>query len=73
PTLDELKGDIYQSQGKIAEARAAYTSAATALQARDEHRPLLDVKMADVGLAPLAPKKTDADKAKPTDSESSSS
>ncbi|HEX4870189.1 MAG TPA: tetratricopeptide repeat protein [Moraxellaceae bacterium] len=72
PTIDELRGDIFQAQGKIAEARAAYEAAAKTLQARDERRPLLDVKMADVGLAPLEPKKPAA-KAKAADTESSSS
>lgn len=73
PTVEELKGDIYQAMGKVAEARTAYLAAAKALQERDERRPLLDVKMADVGLAPLAPKKPADDKAKAADKESSSS
>jgi predicted negative regulator of RcsB-dependent stress response len=59
PTLEELKGDIYQAQGKLPEARKAYEAAALALQERDERRPLLELKMADVGLAPLEPKKKD--------------
>lgn len=70
PTIEELKGDIYQAQGKIAEARTAYEAAARALQARDERRPLLELKMADVGLAPPEAKK---EAAKPADKESSSS
>lgn len=70
PTLEELKGDIYQAQGKTAEARSAYEAAAKALQERDERRPLLELKMADVGLAPLEPKKDEKAKA---DKESSSS
>lgn len=57
PTIEELKGDIYQAQGKLPEARKAYEAAALALQERDERRPLLELKMADVGLAPLEPKK----------------
>lgn len=52
PTVEELKGDIYVSQGKTAEARKAYEAAARALEARDERRPLLELKMAEVGLAP---------------------
>lgn len=59
PTVNELKGDIYQTQGKLAEARSAYEAAARALQQRDERNPLLELKMADVGLAPLEPAKAD--------------
>lgn len=70
PTIEELKGDIYQAQGKIAEARKAYETAALALQERKERRPILELKMSDVGLAPPAPK-TEADKS--ADSESASS
>jgi len=55
PTLQELRGDILQAQGKSEEARQAYLAAAEALRARDEQRPLLELKMADVGLAPLTP------------------
>lgn len=55
PTIEELKGDIYQAQGKIEEARKAYQSAVAALEERDERRPLLELKMTDVGLAPPAP------------------
>jgi predicted negative regulator of RcsB-dependent stress response len=57
PTVEELKGDIYQVQGKIAEAQKAYLAAHAALQLRDEQRPLLELKMADVGLAAPEPKK----------------
>lgn len=51
PTVEELKGDIYQIQGKIPAAQKAYLAAHTALLVRDERRPLLELKMADVGLA----------------------
>lgn len=57
PTIEELKGDIYQAQGKLDEARKAYQSAVAALQERDERRPVLEMKMADVGVAPPAPAK----------------
>ena len=57
PTIEELKGDIYQAQGKIDEARKAYQSASVALQARDERSPVLELKMADVGVAPIIVKK----------------
>lgn len=70
PTVNELKGDIYQVQGKIAEARSAYEAAAKALLERDERRPLLELKMADVGLAPPEPKQVEKAKA---DKESTSS
>ncbi len=71
PTVEELKGDIYQAQGKIPEAQKAYLAAVQALQDRDdERRPLLEMKMADVGLAAPEPKKADDKKA---DAESSSS
>lgn len=60
PTVEELKGDIYQAQGKIAEAQKAYLAAVQALQNRDdERRPLLEMKMADVGLAVPEQKKAD--------------
>ena len=57
PTLEELKGDIYQAQGKLEEARKAYQAASAALLARDERSPVLELKMADVGVAPPAPVK----------------
>jgi predicted negative regulator of RcsB-dependent stress response len=69
PTVEELKGDIYQAQGKIPDAQKAYQAAADALQARDERRPLLEIKMADVGLNVPEPKKP----ATTTDEESKSS
>lgn len=59
PTVQELRGDIFQMQGKTEDARKAYLAAAEALRARDEQRPLLELKMADVGLAPLPPKTDD--------------
>lgn len=60
PTVEELKGDIYQAQGKLEEARKAYQAAVTALQSRDERRPVLELKMADVGLAVPAPEADEA-------------
>lgn len=71
PTIEELKGDIYQVQGKIPEAQKAYQAAAAALQARDERRPLLEMKMADVGLA--VPESEKAGAKKVLDEESKSS
>lgn len=51
PTVEELKGDIYQAQGRTADARKAYLAASAALRARGEQSPILDLKMADVGVA----------------------
>jgi predicted negative regulator of RcsB-dependent stress response len=61
PTIEELKGDIYQAQGKIPEAQKAYQAAIAALQTRDERRPILEMKMADVGLAAPELKKAGTD------------
>lgn len=74
PTLEELKGDIYQAQGKIPEAQKAYMAAAEALEARgDERRPLLELKMADVGLETPAAKKAAAKAEEKTETGSKSS
>jgi predicted negative regulator of RcsB-dependent stress response len=51
PTVEELKGDIYQAQGRIADAQKAYLAASAALRARGEQSPILDLKMADVCVA----------------------
>lgn len=56
PTIEEIRGDIYVAQGKIADAQKAYLAAINALQARDERRPLLEVKLSDTGMAPPAVK-----------------
>ncbi len=50
PSREELRGDILKASGDIAGAQKAYQSAAKALVERNEPRPLLDMKMADVGL-----------------------
>lgn len=62
PTVEEIRGDIYAAQGKVPEAQKAYLAAVEALDARDERRPLLEVKLSDVGLA--VPKKEEKDTAK---------
>lgn len=54
PTIEEIRGDIYVAQGKVADAQKAYMAAITALDARDERRPLLEVKLSDTGMAPPA-------------------
>ncbi|HEX5361013.1 MAG TPA: tetratricopeptide repeat protein [Fluviicoccus sp.] len=50
PTREELRGDILRSAGDVAGARKAYEAAAKALVERQESRPLLDAKLADVGV-----------------------
>ncbi|REH38824.1 putative negative regulator of RcsB-dependent stress response [Paraperlucidibaca baekdonensis] len=57
PLVSEIKGDIFMLQAMPAEAKAAYQAADAALAARNEVRPLLELKLADVGLepAPRAP------------------
>ncbi len=54
PTLEESRGDILKAQGKLEDARKAYQAADTALALRNESRPILEMKMADVGLSPAA-------------------
>lgn len=67
PTIEEIRGDIYVAQGKVADAQKAYLAAINALEERDERRPLLEVKLSDTGMAPPVKK---ADK---VDSEDSAS
>lgn len=50
PSRDELKGDILRANGDVAGARTAYEAAVKALVERREPRPLLDAKLADVGV-----------------------
>lgn len=50
PTVEEIKGDIYLAQGKMADAQKAYLAAVAALEERDERRPLLELKLADAGM-----------------------
>lgn len=52
PLVDEIRGDIYLGKGDRAKAADAYRAADAALAARDEARPVLDLKLADVGLLP---------------------
>ncbi len=52
PMVDEVKGDILLQQGKLDDAAKAYQSADAALAAAGEERPLLTLKLADVGLEP---------------------
>lgn len=52
PLVAEIRGDILLQQGQRAAAAKAYAAADAALAARDETRPVLDLKLADVGLIP---------------------
>ena len=50
PSREELRGDILHASGDIAGARKAYQVAVDELVKRQEPRPLLDAKLADVGV-----------------------
>ncbi len=50
PSREELRGDISKTMGDLAGAQKAYQLAIKALAERNEPRPLLEMKMADVGL-----------------------
>lgn len=52
PLVAEIRGDIALQKGDREAARAAYQAADKALADRDEARPVLDLKLADVGLEP---------------------
>ncbi|MEO6698555.1 MAG: tetratricopeptide repeat protein [Paraperlucidibaca sp.] len=54
PLVSEIRGDVFVLQNKPNEAKAAYKAADAALAARNEMRPLLELKLADVGLEPAA-------------------
>lgn len=60
PLVAEVRGDILLLQGQRDAAAKAYAAADAALAARDEARPVLDLKLADVGLTP-AKRASDAD------------
>lgn len=50
PSREELRGDLLKATGDSAGAQKAYQAAAKVLIERQEPRPLLEMKMADVGL-----------------------
>lgn len=52
PLVDEARGDILLAKGDRAKATEAYRAADAALAARNETHPLLDLKLADVGITP---------------------
>ena len=60
PLVAEVRGDILMLQGQRDAAAKAYAAADAALAARDEARPVLDLKLADVGRTP-AKRASDAD------------
>lgn len=60
PLVAEVRGDILLLQGRRDAAGKAYAAADAALAARDEARPVLDLKLADVGLTP-AKRASDSD------------
>jgi predicted negative regulator of RcsB-dependent stress response len=49
----DRRGDIYNLQGKKAEAKAEYTKAYKAFDERTEYRRLLEVKLSALGIDPL--------------------
>lgn len=52
PLVAEIRGDILLLQGQRDAAAKAYATADAALAKRDEARPVLDLKLAEVGLTP---------------------
>lgn len=50
--VSEIRGDILLQQGQRDAAAKAYAAADAALAARDEARPVLELKLAEVGLMP---------------------
>ncbi len=51
--VEEVRGDILLQQGNVEAAATAYQAADAALADQDEERPLLTLKLADVGLEPI--------------------
>ncbi len=49
---DEIKGDAYASLNQISQAEQAYKTAMTALPAADPYRSYLQMKIANIGVAP---------------------
>jgi predicted negative regulator of RcsB-dependent stress response len=52
--VDDRRGDLLMAQGKKAEAKAAYTKAWQAMDAKVEYRRLIDAKLTALGAAPPA-------------------
>lgn len=62
PLVNEIRGDIYLIKGDRAKAAEAYRAADAGLAARDEVRPVLELKLADVGLT-AAKRKSETEEA----------
>jgi predicted negative regulator of RcsB-dependent stress response len=52
PLVADRRGDIYNLQGKKAEAKAEYAKAYKAMEERSEYRRLLEVKLSALGVDP---------------------
>ncbi|MEP7299884.1 MAG: tetratricopeptide repeat protein [Burkholderiales bacterium] len=52
----DRRGDVLMAQGKTDEAKAAYTKAWTAMDAKVEYRRLVEAKLTAMGAAPVAAK-----------------
>ena len=52
PLAADRRGDIYNLQGKKAEAKAEYTKAYKAAEEQSEHRRLIEVKLSALGVDP---------------------
>lgn len=60
PLVAEIRGDLALQKNDRAAAAKAYAEADQALAARNEQRPVLELKLADVGLTPVPRKATEA-------------
>ncbi len=54
--VNDRRGDVLLAQGKPEDAKAAYTKAWTAMDAKVEYRRLIDAKLTALGAAPAAAK-----------------
>ncbi len=62
PLIEEIRGDVYWLKGDRSKAADAYRAADAALAARNEARPVLELKLADVGLT-AAKRKSETEEA----------
>jgi predicted negative regulator of RcsB-dependent stress response len=53
---DDRRGDVLMAQGKAEEAKAAYSKAWQALDAKIDYRRLIEAKLTALGAAPAVPK-----------------
>ena len=54
--VNDRRGDVLLAQGKTEDAKAAYTKAWTAMEAKVDYRRLIEAKLTALGAAPAAPK-----------------